>query len=243
MSDHGNFRLGVGPAVLLRAAREFTGIGGYLTDSENPAWYCIGTHTSVWVALRPVSKGKVMASVYRRSKTKGAPYYIKYVDHLGRQIQVKASPDLAASRQIAVQLESAVARKKLGLVDDAAERIAAEANRPIDEHIADFEAHLRSKGNSPRHVTDTTMRVRTAAQVCQWAKLADITPESLNEHRERLTALGRSAATVNHHVRACKSFARRMLIWRRISSDPLLGVEMLNVDADRRPHTPITEST
>lgn len=175
-----------------------------------------------------------MASIYQRKNGKGSPWYVKYRDHRGRQVQRKLATDKAASRQMAAQIETDVARRKLGHVDEHAERFAAEAKRPLGEHIADFQTYLRSKGNTEKHVSRTIQGVIDAARECRWSCMSDIAPESLDEYRERLMAGGLSAKAMNHRVRACKSFTRRLMLWRRIPYDPLVGVELLNVEADRR---------
>ena len=175
-----------------------------------------------------------MASVFKRSNRPGSNWYIRYRDENGRQIQVKAGPEKREAQRLANDLEVQAIRRKRGLVDDRADRLAAEGKRPIGEHVAAFKTHLTEKGGTQNHVEFTTGAVEHAILDCGWSCLNEICETDLDGHRARLRTAGRSAATINRRTRAIKQFTRRLWVWGRIPTDPLVGVAMLNEQTDRR---------
>jgi integrase len=204
-----------------------------------------------------------MASVFKKSKRKGAPYYIDYFDEHGRRRRERGCADKAATEQIARKLEAEVELRRRGIIDAEDDARAAQGRRPLSEHLTEFKAHLLAKGGTPSHAELAAGRVarvvalvrgaalanidppRTAtrtvreefagrlAMQMEAARLGDLTRDSIQAALAALRAAGRSAQTANHHRAALKAFCRWALKGR-LRADPTAGVVGYNVAADRR---------
>ena len=114
-----------------------------------------------------------MASVFKANGAK--KYTIVYTDESGRRRKAVGTTDKRVSERIAAKLEEDVALRKKGLIDPAAEKFAAYAREPIAEHLDAFEAALRNKGNTAKHIDHHVSRARRVVE------LAGI--ERLGRHR------------------------------------------------------------
>ena len=79
---------------------------------------------------------------------RAAKYTIRYIDANGVRQTVPGYRDLGATKALAAKLEKDSARGQEGLIDPFAEH----RRRPLSEHVADFQAALEAKGNTPHHV-------------------------------------------------------------------------------------------
>jgi len=125
---------------------------------------------------------------------------------------------------------------KIGLL--APDRVAV-AN-PLAEHLDDFAAALRAKGNSARHVELLTARARKLlVRVCGFRFFGDIRASKVMEHLHEMRAdtdkkRGMSAQTFNFYLQAAKQFCRWAVKDRRALENPLAHLDGLNVKTDRR---------
>lgn len=113
------------------------------------------------------------------------------------------------------------------------------AERPLAEHLADYLAVLRAKGDGEPHVAKVRLDVERVAREAGWRSVADVTAESC------LLAVGRIAARLNHGPRTrndlvghCKQFARWLSrpTVGRLRGNPLDSPDLapLPTDTDRR---------
>ncbi len=104
----------------------------------------------------------------------------------------------------------------------------------MEKHLADFQRHLQSKGDSTDHVQRTIARITKTLQGAAVRYLADINAARVQAFLLDLKAGGMSVETVNHYLTAVKMFSR--WLWRqgRLASDPLVGLSRQNADVDRR---------
>jgi len=158
-------------------------------------------------------------------------WWARYRDENDRIRRVSLSTNKDAARKMLADLLSRVERRRAGLdnpVDEA-------SRRPIEQHIEDFEKHLISKNNTPKHVTGTIKKVRRCCNANGWLFPYQITLSDVEGFLvEMRTKNGRSIATSNHYLRAIKSFVRWLVRNRRLVSNPLDGLAQLNVATDRR---------
>ena len=105
-----------------------------------------------------------MASIFKRSKKKGTPYTIQYLDHDGKRRTVKGFTDKGLTEQLAARLEHEARLRRTGLVDVQAEKFAEQKLSPIEDHLTAFEESLGD--NSPKHVRLTMTRVRRIVEGC-----------------------------------------------------------------------------
>lgn len=113
-------------------------------------------------------------------------------------------------------------------------RAKDEARRTLEDHLADFEAYMRAKRRSERHVTETTHLVRMVAADRGWKSLADIDRRDLERYIEAKVANGLGANTINHRITALVSFCRWAQKNGRLVTMPLAGIEKMTLAEDRR---------
>ena len=152
-----------------------------------------------------------MASIYKRGGRKGsraAPWIVSYSDEYGRRHEKRAGPDKSVAEQIARELESKVALRKAGVLDTREERWGECERVPLADHLADFAAALRAKGNTEKHCGMTEAHCGRIITLAKARKLSDLTPSRVQRALADLRADGRSLSTCNHALRAIKSFSR-----------------------------------
>jgi len=178
-----------------------------------------------------------MPTVYKTAADRGkrnTRWMIAWTDELGRRRTRRAYTDKLLSERLARQLEDDARARRNGTIDAVAERMAAHARSPLDEHIKAYRLSLKAKGDTAEHIDLTIRRIEQAAANANWSTIAEIDAGSLSLHVDLLRGKGRGHATINHHLRAVRGFTRWLVTNHRFAFDPLAGVKMLNTNTDRR---------
>ena len=179
-----------------------------------------------------------MASIFKKDRRKGSPWYIDYFDENAQRKRVKGCTDRGATEQIARKLESEVELRRRGVIDARTDARVGHAARPMTYHLDDFRSQLTAKGATLKHATMTLERVRrivalakgaslasvvppkrittTAREVfadrvggiVQSARLADLTADRVQTALASLRDSGMSLQSVNHHRAAIRGFSR-----------------------------------
>ncbi len=121
-------------------------------------------------------------------------------------------------------------RKAAGIVD----RFDEQRRRPIEEHLEDFERHLKAREVSREQVKLVMYRARRIIKGCRAAYVSELTAGRVQAFLADLREGGISIQTSNHYLRAIKQFTRWLLRERRTGEDSLAFISMLNVATDRR---------
>jgi integrase/recombinase XerD len=184
-----------------------------------------------------------MASLYKKPitvhdpksgekvKAKSRKWWGRYRDSLGRDRRIPLSADKQAASAMLAEIVQKVEREKSGLIDNIDEEI----RRPIKEHLADFERHKKSRNSTASYVKELMAKVRRASKMLKWRTAADITAHGVEQFLSDLRDKeGLSVQTSNHYLRALKGFTRWLVINKRLRSNPLETLHMLNVRVDRR---------
>jgi integrase len=184
-----------------------------------------------------------MASLYKKpivvtdpksgQKLKGRSkkWWARYRNENGVERRVPLAKDKGAAQAMLNALVKKVERQVAGLVD----RFDEHRKRPIAEHLADFEKHLKAKGNSPEQVKLVAMRCRRIVTACRAAFIGDLSSSRVQAYLADLREKdNKSTQTSNHYLRAIKQFTRWLVKDRRADDDPLAHMAMLNVSTDRR---------
>ena len=101
----------------------------------------------------------------QRYRAKASKWYGKLKDANGKRVSVKLdTADNQAAQTKLNKLAGVAERKRLGLMDPQEEHVG----RPLAEHLADYDAHLRQKGDCPRHIAGTIAQVQAVVTGCQW---------------------------------------------------------------------------
>ena len=166
-----------------------------------------------------------------KTATESRKWYGRFRDAEGVVRTVPLAADKAAARSMLRELEVGADRGRAGLADPHADHAA----RPLADHLADFAAELRSRDRSEKHVRDTGVRCRVVlTEGCRFAFWRDVEAGRVGQYLADRRRAGMGAATSNHHLTACKMFARWAVRDGRIAADPLARLRPVNAATDVR---------
>jgi integrase len=136
-----------------------------------------------------------------------------------------------AAEQMLNSLRRDAALAGVGIVDE----YAPHRGRPLADHLAEWEADLRARGDTANHVGQITSRARWVLGHCGFTRMAHLSAPAVQSALAHLRGhLGRSEQTCNHHLRAIKQFARWLVKNNRTAKNPLADLSAGNVQTDRR---------
>ncbi|MBL8762331.1 MAG: site-specific integrase [Phycisphaerae bacterium] len=134
-------------------------------------------------------------------------------------------PDKAESLRLGFKLELDAARRRDGLLNDADERRKLNAKAPIDAALKDFSAMLAAKGNTARHVQETTRDVERIAAAAGWSTLGAIDLAGASRVLATLRARDQLGARTLNRIRAAvRCFTKWNVLAGKIASDPLVAL-------------------
>src|SRR5262249_32314171 len=152
-----------------------------------------------------------MASLRKR----GANWYVRYRDANGKQIEKKCGPDRSMAQRIANGLESQVHAIKTGVADPREVGWAEAERKPLSDHVLDWHAFLVGKGDVAQHADQSRDRVLRLIESAKILRISGLTISAAQRALADLRLIkgrrGRqwlSESSVQHHVRAIKSFSR-----------------------------------
>jgi integrase len=147
--------------------------------------------------------------------------------------RVRLTTDKKASQQILAKM---VVDAKLA-EHDLGGRFAEHAKRPLTEHLADYRAFLTAKGNTAKHVGQVVSAITASLAGCGFVRVGDVQPSAVVGYIADLRqpkvgangkeVPGKGITTANLAQTYLKSFMRWLWKDRRITSDPLIGVNKL----------------
>lgn len=179
-----------------------------------------------------------MASIFKRGRDKGkrnAPYWIEFYDHEDKRRRRKGFSEKGLSEQLAAKLENEALLRRSGMIDQAAEKLAAERRTPIDEHLKSYEKNLKQRSTTAKHVKLTMTRLHALLKQCKIERLAELSVEQV---QSGLTALQEQEKfgprTYNHYVQAIVSYGHWLVEASRLAAHPLLSLKRQNVELDIR---------
>src|SRR5262249_13882939 len=148
---------------------------------------------------RQVSKGTPGA---RKKKQRTNKWYGQYVDADGKRRRVPLCTDKVAALQLLAELERTAERQKVGVID----RFAEHRKASVEQHLTDYETHLRNKGASTKHLKETMRRLRAVLAHGAIRTLGDLRPEVVEGFLAQLSDEGASARTRNTYMGSAKAF-------------------------------------
>jgi integrase len=114
--------------------------------------------------------------------------------------------------------------RKAGLIDPHEEQKKA----PIESQIGDYEAHLRNKGVSRKHLVETIRRLRAVLKDCKIRALAEFRIDSVERFLASMAERGDSGPstrTRNTYRTSAKAFSKWCFKTRRLGEDVLASLE------------------
>ena len=177
-----------------------------------------------------------MASIYKRSrdkKKKNVPYQIEYVDADDVRRVVKGFTDKGLTEQLAAKLENEVMLRKRGMIDPLAEQLAVRRQSLVGDSLDAFRQSLDN--TTPKHQKLTITRVTRLVEASGAKTLGDLDAEKVEE---ALKAIRREddlgARTYNHYLQAIDEFGKWLASSKRLTHNPVSGIERLNSETDVR---------
>ncbi len=159
-----------------------------------------------------------------------AKYYAIFSNGRGGVGRVPGTTDRTSTLQLAVELEQEARARRLGLTVS----IRKQAARPLAEHLDDYEAILRARDRTERHVRMTRTYISRILEGCRFVYPADLEAAPVASWLAGRRAARMSASQSNHYLRAAKSLTRWLWRQRRLPDDPLAGLDPVNEATDRR---------
>jgi integrase len=138
--------------------------------------------------------------------------------------------DKVAALQMLAELERTAERQKVGVID----RFAEHRKASVEQHLTDYETHLRNKGASVKHLKETMRRLRAVLAHGAIRILGDLRPEVVEGFLAHLGDEGASARTRNTYTGSAKAFCPWCVRSRRIGEDPLACLQAASGDAVRQ---------
>lgn len=181
-----------------------------------------------------------MAVAYKRpsDKAKGpaGKWTISFIGEDGKRHRRVAFVDKAKSLALAQELEASARRVREGLADPGERERRAQQARPLADHLADYGAILRHRGDTPKHVEHTVGVLARLLEDAQVLHPQDLRPDRIQAALGRMRAAGKSARTCNHALAAVKGFARWLAEANRIREVPrgLASLKPFGEAEDRR---------
>ena len=177
---------------------------------------------------------KLFRATYRDRKGRKCEtrkWYLRYTDHVGTSRRVVGFTDRRASESHGRHLEKLVGFKKTGLTPDEDLRVwidllpqstvaslvkiglldreRAAAGIPLAKHLEGYEAAMRARELSGRHVAQTMSALRTVFAGCGFRTWADIRADAvgryLSERREGTAPLPETGGSEKYAPRLSRS--------------------------------------
>ncbi len=159
-------------------------------------------------------------------------YYTRLVDENGIKRTIALYTDKTASLNRAIQLKIEFEQASEGLID----RYREDRKKPVREHIEDFRASLKAKGNTDAYVKLKVSRAKKIVDGCKFFVWSDIRADRVQQFLADLRDNGNgiSNQTSNFYLQAIQQFCRWMKQNQRAGELPLDHLKGLNVRVDRR---------
>jgi len=166
----------------------------------------------------------------KKTKRKSKKWWGRYRDVDGSEKRVPLATDKKAAQSMLNELVVKVERTLAGLVDPTEEHLT----RSLQNHLDDFAAYLKAKGNSRAHCKQTVDYARKLAREAGFVFIGDIAGARVQQFVGKLRAKGKSIATCNHYLRAFKGFARWLVREQRTNENRVAHIALFNEQLDRR---------
>lgn len=184
-----------------------------------------------------------MASVRRR----GDKWYAIWTDASGKQRRRVGYSDKSATLRLARKMEDEARAIRLGDVDPQVETQRAERSRPVAEHIRAFEAHMKGKRRSAKHISYTVRDIRLGFAHAGASTAMALTRQMVDRWRAHCLDVGYppqyrpdadpvpdSRKTANRRISSMRAFLK-YLVWCGVLPGCILdGYSMLETRGHER---------
>jgi integrase len=173
-----------------------------------------------------------MATVF---KPAGADkWQINYTDEHGKRRKKIGYPDKKRSDRLAAQLEERAREIREGLSDPKAEGYRIHEGVPLTSHVVDFERYLLAKGGGAQHARTSGQRIRRVLELAKCRRISELSLSRALDAIQDLRGAGLGQESINHHIRAVKSFSRWLCRDGRAREHHLAYMATSSSESDRR---------
>ena len=199
----------------------------------------------------------------RRDKTTGKRvcyqrWYVEFRDHLDIKRRLRGFTDKRQTEEFGRKIEKLVTCRANGEPLDKSQRVWIDTLAPksrdklaeigivpsevvalshtLGKHVDDFQSSLVTKGTSEKQAQLVSNRVRRLVKACKFRVYSDIDADKISEYLsdQRDTNPRFGIQTSNFYMQAIKQFCRWMVRKRRAVESPVVDLEALNIEKDRR---------
>ncbi len=178
-------------------------------------------------------RGNGQGSIFKR--TERGCWIASWYDHAGRRHERSTrTTDRRTAERILQKITGDDALRRDGVVDPKADRFAEAERRALAEHVEDFRAMLRAKGNTKDHVQGAYGHVLRVAKLCNAKHISDLAPLTVQQAIAAIRESGRSLRTCNAVLGSVKTFASWLEREGGARENVLRHLASFNAETDRR---------
>lgn len=167
----------------------------------------------------------------QRCRIPSTKWYGQYTDAGGLTKRVPLSEDKTVAQQMLNKLVRQVELEKVGIRD----RFAEHRQRPLSEHMADWEGSLRANGRAEEYIKLKMTRVQTIVAGCEFKSMQDLSADRVELFLSDLRVKkGRCIQTSNDWLQAIRQFIHWLVANERLDRDPFVKLRKGNPERDRR---------
>jgi integrase len=167
----------------------------------------------------------------KRCTVQSAKWYGRYVDADGVRQESPLCTNKVAAEQMLADLVKRAELGRAGLVDP----YEAHRNRPLLDHLGDYEQHLQAKGNSERHIENSISRTGRIIAECVFKRIGDIAAGDVANWLKQCRDGGEfGASTSNGYLTAMKGFCNWLVRDKRVGESPIAHLSRVNAKTDVR---------
>ncbi len=183
------------------------------------------------------NRGNGSGSIFKRRDD--GPYCIAWYDFTGKRREHNTlTTDKQTAERILADKLADVALRRDGIIDARLESLTIQSNRPIEDHLADFEAMMIAHGSGVEdHVQAERYFFHVRRKFCTAAEFerpGDITADGMNRIMATMKADGKAPRTIQGRVVAAKAFTKWLVDHSKLAHDPLRSVKRPSLKTDRR---------
>src|SRR5262249_16474691 len=131
----------------------------------------------------------------KKIRERSAKYYGQFKDAEGRTVRKPLCEDKTASQAMLTELIRKANLVRSGLVD----KYDDERQRPLAEHLKEFEASVAGKGGTPEHVALLMARISRIVEACRFRRIGDLDGSKVARFLTDRKAEGMSVPTADHY--------------------------------------------
>lgn len=160
----------------------------------------------------------------------------------GRRVTRRLGKKQANAERYAAQVSEWIEQYKAKLITDSKLLALLGESLPVDQLLAQYKSHLKSKGRNAEYISTIVPRLRILMEKGDIVRATQITIGSVNRGLDKLKTDGHggrvlSDQTIRHYSRAIRQFVGFLMKppHKIFELDPLIGIDSRPVDKKVRP--------